>query len=35
MELFFYIDTVITLNWLFDIELFWHLTVCKKIQYLY
>ena len=26
----FDIGTVLTLNWIFNIQLFWHLTVCKK-----
>ena len=30
----FDIETVLTLNWI-DIELFWHLTVCKQNLYLY
>ena len=33
MELFFYVETVLTD--LFNIELFWHLTVCKQNLYLY
>ena len=30
----FDIENVLTLNW-FNIELFWHLTVCKQNLYLY
>ena len=30
----FDIENVLTLNW-FNIELFWHLTVCKRNLYLY
>ena len=30
----FDIETVLTLNW-FNIELFWHLTVCKQNLYVY
>ena len=36
MELFFfYIETLLSLNDLFNIELFWHLTVCKQNLFLY
>ena len=35
MELFFDIETVHMLNWIFEIELFWYLTVCKQNIYLY
>ena len=28
-------ETVLTLNLMFNIELFWHLTACKENQYLY
>ena len=31
----FDIETVFTLTELFNIELFWHLTVCKQNLYLY
>ena len=31
----FDIETVLALNRLFEIELFWHLTVCKQKLYLY
>ena len=34
MELLFDIETVITQNWFFYIELFWHLTVFKENLYL-
>ena len=27
------IETVLTLNWIVNIELFWHLTVCKQNLY--
>ena len=37
MNCFFDIETVFTLNWteLFNIELFWHLVVCKQNLHLY
>ena len=31
----FDIETLFTLNWVFNIELFWHLTVCKENLYFY
>ena len=31
----FDIESVLTLNWFFNIELFWQLTVCKQNWYLY
>ena len=31
----FYFEAVLTLIELFNIELFWHLTVCKQNLYLY
>ena len=31
IELFFDIETLFTLNWMINKELFWHLTVCNKI----
>ena len=34
MELFFDIETLLTINWIVDIELFWHLTVYKQNLYL-
>ena len=33
MELFFDIETQLTQNELFNIELLWHLTVCKENIY--
>ena len=35
MELFFDIETVFTLNWIDNLELFWHLTESKQNLYLY
>ena len=35
MELFFDIETVLTLNWIVNKELFRHLTVCIENLYLY
>ena len=34
MALIFNIETILTQNW-FNIELFWHWTVCKQNLYLY
>ena len=31
----FDIETVLTLNWIVNIELSWHLTVCKQNLFLY
>ena len=31
----FDIEIVFILNWMFNIELFWHVTVCKQNLYLY
>ena len=35
MELFFDIETVLTLDWIVWYRTVWHLTVCKQNLYLY